>query len=490
MTLCDPAAERGVLAGIFTGGVEAYADVADIVTAKTFRIDSNQLIWSCMDYLFKETDQTSVDIPSILSAAKGLGFATRLAKTEEMQHLRAVSNLPVLPANVRRMASRIRKLEIARLLTEQLDHAKRNLSEVSGDEPIDRILGLAEAPIFDLTSLLTGQANEGTEPIGSGAKEYVSHLMDHPREMVGISTGLPTYDFAIGGGIRPNSLDIIAARPKTGKTYLTDYTGLHIAGKLGVPTLNIDTEMSKREHQHRIIANLAGVTVRDIETGKCGTNQLSREKVVRAAEKLASIPYHYRCVIGMSFEDVLAMMRRWVTRVVGLTDDGLAKPCVIIYDYLKMLSSEDLSKNLQEYQMLGFITTALKNFMGRYGVGCLCFAQLNRDGIDREDTGVISGSDRIIHYCTSFTILKRKSDEERAEASNEHMRYTHKLVPVISRHGEGLQDGDYINVEADYRRGRITEGPTRNQLAAGVGTVSAASGFTIDKTEGTFDFAS
>jgi replicative DNA helicase len=400
-----------------------------------------------------------------MSAAKDLGVKTLLEKPSEKEYLRAIMHMPVHTENVRRFAARIRKLEIGRLLNGQLDLAKQNIAGITGDEPIDEIIAKAEGPIFDFSSLIASEAGGAVSLMGEGAEEYLQYLMDNPREMMGISTGLARYDRAIGGGIRANSVDIIAARPKVGKTQLVDNIGLHVAGKVGVPTFNLDTEMTKEEHLHRIAGNLAGVAVYDIETGKVGVRDHDRRKVLEAAKQLKAMPYYYQCIIGSQFEDVLASMRRWVTRTVGLEPNGKAKPCVVIYDYLKMMSADFLSGDLQEYQALGFIATALKNFMGRYGVGCLCFAQLNREGIDREDTGVISGSDRIIHYCTSFSIYKWKSDEERAEPG-EASKYSHKLIPIINRHGEGLKAGNYINIQSNYRQGRVTEGPTRDELAS------------------------
>ena len=39
-----------------------------------------------------------------------------------------------------------------------------------------------------------------------------------------------------------------------------------------------------------------------------------------------------------------------------------------------------------------------------------------------------------------------------------------KLVPIVSRHGKGIDAGDYINISANYEMGKIEEGPTRNQF--------------------------
>ena len=100
--------------------------------------------------------------------------------------------------------------------------------------------------------------------------------------------------------------------------------------------------------------------------------------------------------------------------------------------------------------------------MVKYDVPCLSFVQLNRDGITKESTDVVSGSDRLIWLCTSFSIFKMKSEEEVAEDKVENGN--RKLVPVVSRHGEGLDDGDYVSMKMFGKIGRLEEGMTRNEL--------------------------
>ncbi len=480
----DVAAERAVIASVFNYGADAYLDVADIVTTKTFTLDTNQLLWACFGHIFQSEEASSkVDYPTILSAAHSLGFQKTFEKSGEVQHIRGLMNMPVAQDTGRRMAGKIRRLEIAKLFDRQYEQGRARLQALTGDEPIDRIILTAEEPIFDLSSLLTDTVSSGPRLMGDGAREYIQFLMDNPREMMGISTGLKGYDKAIGGGLRPNSLDIIAARLKVGKTMLVDNTALHISGNERIPVFNLDTEMSWEEHLHRIIANLAGIQTVDIETGKCGFKEIPRKKALDAADRLKQMPYYYECLIGRQFEEALASMRRWVTRTVGLDENGKARPCVIIYDYLKMLSSDFASKDMQEHQALGFITSALKNFMGRYSVPCLCFAQMNREGIDREDTGAVAGSDRIAQYATSLTFYKWKSDEEKAEATGENAKYTHKLIPIVARHGAGLAEGDYINIQSEYSMARLTEGPTRNELLRGSSADRQPQGFVVSPGE-------
>ena len=96
----------------------------------------------------------------------------------------------------------------------------------------------------------------------------------------------------------------------------------------------------------------------------------------------------------------------------------------------------------------------------------LAFIQLNRDGITKESTDTASGSDRIIWLCSNFSIYKAKSDEEIAKDGPENGN--RKLVPIIARHGEGLGDKDYINVNMIGKYGKLTEGRTAFELEDGM----------------------
>ena len=129
--------------------------------------------------------------------------------------------------------------------------------------------------------------------------------------------------------------------------------------------------------------------------------------------------------------------------------------CLIIYDYLKLMTSESISNNIAEFQALGFQITQLHNFCVEYDVPCLAFVQLNRDGITRESEDVISGSDRLIWLCTSFSIFKARTQEEVAEESIGN-RVNRRLIPVVARHGPGL-DGDSIFMRMTGELARLEE---------------------------------
>ena len=188
------------------------------------------------------------------------------------------------------------------------------------------------------------------------------------------------------------------------------------------------------------------------------------------AKEVKDIPYYHKTIGGKPLEDQQSIMRRWLAKEVGLNHQGKAKDCVIIYDYLKIMDAAEIKGDMKEYQALGFLMTSLHNFAIRYEVPILAFIQLNRDGITKESTDTASGSDRIVWLCSNFTIYKRKSDEEIAKDGPENGN--RKLVPLIARHGEGLEDRDYINVNMIGKYGKLVEGKTAFELEDGVDTTN------------------
>ncbi len=461
--LSNKSAERAVLAGIFRYGKDAFVDVADVVNIQSFTVDSNQTIYKVFEHIFQRNDVDKIDIASVFAAASEIGLKDYLDDKDERKHLQTVLAFPIELLNVRKMAAKLRKLQLARELRVQVKVAEADLTEVTGDESVPQILSIAEKPLFDYVNSLQMNQEEGPVRIGDGLKEYIAHLAANPTEQVGISTGLHEFDKAIGGGLRPKTVNVVGARPKEGKTTLADNISKYVSSDLQLPVLMCDTEMAREDHWNRMMAMTAKVRIDDIESGAFAKNQKKLLKLNNAVDLLLKAPYDYLSIAGMDFQQVLSHMRRWVTKKVGIGPNGRTNPCVIVYDYLKLMNTEELSnKNLAEFQILGFQMTELHNFAVRYDCPILAFVQLNRDGMTREGTDVVSQSDRIIWLCSNFSIFKSKSDEELASDHGESGNK--KMVPIVCRHGPGLPIGDYINMTLYGDTARVIEGQRRNEV--------------------------
>ena len=482
-SLQDVAAERAVLAGLCQYGLDVFLDI-DFIDTDHFTNEMNQVLFKCIKKVISESSH--VELASILSAANNLNLYENINNKNEIGFLRSLFNFPIHKDNVSLHGAKLAKLKLARNLKQTLKVCEKRLDAVSGDEDLTELISIVESPVLDATSAVYESSGTTPEIIGNDVEDYVSHLADNPAEMIGISSGFSIYDQAIGGGLRRKCVDLVAARPKVGKSMFGDAVALHVTQNLDIPVLMLDTEMSKEDHLNRMLANLSGVDINRISTGKFADNEIDKRKIEEAAEKLKSIPYHYISIAGQPFENILGLMRKWLYQHVGVDENGRTKDCLIIYDYLKLMGSDGISNSMQEFQLLGFQITQLHNFCVKHDVPCLSFVQLNRDGITKESTDVVSGSDRLIWLCTSFTIFKMKSDEEIADDLEDNGN--RKLVPVVARHGAGLDDGDYINMNMFGKYGKIEEGKTRNELKKS--TRKTDKGFETDEDYDGADIAS
>jgi len=455
--LLDVGSERAVLAGLMQYGVDVYVRISDLVTSDSFVNTNNQAIYKCLEDIILE--EKSVDIASLLASAEKLNLIETISTKQEIKYIKSLFDFPVNQDNIIKFAAQLKKFEFARKIKKLSLKVHKDIDKIDGSETIDEIIGVLENPVTDF--LREDSGSENPEKIGEGVEDYVQFLSENKCDIIGIPTGFSRYDEAIGGGLRRKCVDLVSARPKVGKSVFADNVALNVSS-LGIPVLVLDTEMSKEDHLNRLLANISGVTINEIATGKFVDDEEKLSKVNESVAKLNSVPYSYISVAGKPFEGILNLIKRWIVQEVKTDESGKTNECLIIYDYLKLMSSSSITNNIQEYQALGFQITSLHNLCVKLDIPCLSFVQLNRDGITKESTDAVSGSDRLIWLCTSFSIFKAKSPEELAEdGPNAGNR---KLVPIVSRHGAGLDDGDYINMQMVGSHAKLIELKTRNEF--------------------------
>lgn len=455
--LSDIGAERAVLAGLMQHGVDGYVTVSDLITHETFGNTNNQIIYQCIEKII--LNDQSVDVASILAAAEQLNFSSSINTQQELKYIKSLFDFPIKRDNIFNFAVQMKKFEFARKIKKLTSKVHKEVQEITGSETTNEIIQILEEPVTDF--LREDDGGQNPEKIGEGVEDYVKFLEENQCDIIGIPTGFSRFDEAIGGGLRRKCVDLVSARPKVGKSVFADNVALNVSCT-GIPVLVLDTEMSKEDHLNRLIANISGVPINEIATGKFADDSIKSEKVQMAVEKLSTIPYSYVSVAGKPFEQILNIIKRWIVQEVKADETGKTNDCVVIYDYLKLMSSSSITNNIQEYQALGFQITSLHNLCVKLDIPCLSFVQLNRDGITKESTDAVSGSDRLIWLCTSFTIFKSKSTEELAEdGPNAGNR---KLVPVVSRHGAGMDDGDYINMQMQGAHAKLVELKSRNEF--------------------------
>ena len=455
MKLSDIGAERAVLAGLANYGLEAYVDLMDIITSSTFTDPNNQVIYECLAKIATEDGVT--DIPSVVSAAESLGVEEVVTTQNNLDYILDLINYAVDKRNILRFAMQIKKFEFARNSKKVTKSIEKNIDSMTGEESFDEIVGMIETPLINF--LREDEHGEKPQMIGEGVDEYLEFVVENKCDQLGLSTGFANYDAVLGGGLRRACVDVISARPGVGKSVISDNIAIHNT-KSGIPVLMVDTEMKVDDHYNRVLAHMSGVPQDEIATGRFAEDEEKYNAVKRSAKQLKEMPYTYECAAGKPWESILNTIKRWILQEVGTDEDGRTNDCLVIVDYLKLMSAGGIV-DIKEFQALGFQIQELHNLSVKYDISCVCLTQLNRDGITQETTASVSGSDRIIWFCTSFSMLKEKSPDELAEDGPRGGN--RKLVTLKARHGPRTLNGNYINFRFEGEYARLTELHTRDQ---------------------------
>ncbi len=453
--LQDAGIERAVLSGITTYGADCFFEVEDIINVKDLYWTCNQELFKILSHLVHKEDAKTFDIPSIQATAKILGYVDFTGGGKNTEYLDAVvEEKGSSKDNIRSLVVTIYKLSLARRGYLAAATIQSNLKKITGAEDVDNIVSRIEEPIFEFTGQIMDQG-ASIVSLGQRFKNVMTILEENPQDIVGLPTGFPAWDAAIGGGLRPATVNVIGARPKIGKSFICMNIARNMAEN-GIPVLYLDTELTSDTQLYRLSSLVSGIDLSNIETGQFKHNKQESEALWSCQEHIESLSIDHFSVAGLAPHSIISIARRWLSKTVGFTSSGSAKPCLIVYDYIKLMNDGEFKNNLQEYQLLGFLVTALHNFAIKFKLPILATVQLNRDGVEKEGAEVVSGSDRIVWLCSNFTILKKKMQTELNE--DPPSNGTKKLVVTDTRFGAGMESGEYINIIDKLEIGKFAEG--------------------------------
>ena len=143
--------------------------------------------------------------------------------------------------NVLSIVINIYKLSIARRGYYAAVAVQNNLKGITGAEGIDDIISQIEEPIFEFTGQITTQG-AGVVSLGATFSNVMTALANTPQDRVGLPTGFPSWDAAIGGGLRPATVNVVGARPKQGKSFFCMNVARNMAEN-GIPVLYLDKNL-------------------------------------------------------------------------------------------------------------------------------------------------------------------------------------------------------------------------------------------------------
>jgi len=460
--LQDSGIERSVLAGITSHGADCLYEIENIITTTDFYWTYNQRLFNILAHLVHQQEVTTFDMPSIQAVAKTLGYDDYIGDGKYVEYLDSVmQDIGPSENNILILAASIYKLSTARKAWKTGKFISDSVAKITGEESIDEIIGMIEEPVFKLTGQMMSQTT-GTVSLGSNFQHVMSTLEQAPKDIVGLPTGFPAWDLAIGGGLQPSTVNVVGARSKQGKSFFCMNVARNVAEN-NIPVLYLDTELTYEMQLHRLTSLISGIELNKVRTGQFAANKHESDAIWSCQKCIEQLSIDHHSIAGQAPSVILSIARRWLAKKVGFTDTGGANPCLIIYDYIKLMDSAGLAKNLQEYQVLGFLMTELHNFAVKYRLPVLATVQLNKDGEEKEGTSVMSGSDRITWLSSNFSILKRKNQQELTEDPPSNGK--RKLLVTVTRFGPGMEEGEYINIIDELSVARLKEGKLFSTVA-------------------------
>lgn len=231
----------------------------------------------------------------------------------------------------------------------------------------------------------------------------------------------------------PTELVLISGRMKQGKSAFMMNEAIDKV-KNNYPTLYIDTEMSDRLFFERMLANVSGVSVKEIKTGQY--SEIDAAKIKTAREWIKKQPFVHIYDPNLSNESLYATCKI-LKRKIGLG--------FVVFDYIKSNATD----SSVQYNELGARCDFLKNnIAGDLELPVLAGAQINRQG-------QIADSDKLERYCSVSIKWEQKSSEEFLNDGEACGNY--KLSIKLNRLGEQMSDEDYIDMKFDGARMRIAQ---------------------------------
>lgn len=231
----------------------------------------------------------------------------------------------------------------------------------------------------------------------------------------------------------PTELVLVSGRAKAGKSAFMLNEAIDKIKK-GIPTLYIDTEMSDRLFYERVLANLTGVDVKRIKSGRYTDEEQARIEKARDWMKKQNFVHIYDPAMTDESEYAICKILKYK---MGLQ--------FVVHDYLKSNAAD----SSVQYNELGARCDFLKNKVaGELGLSVLTGAQLNRQG-------QVADSDKLERYCSVSVLWNPKTAEEFLSDGEDCGNY--KLHIKLNRLGEQMADGEYIDVKFDGNKMRIEQ---------------------------------
>lgn len=270
-------AEKAVLSGILQEPEERLIECRSELLPEAFHCEPNRIVYATCLGMMDANPRVPIDIVTVSKMLRDQGLIDRVGGASALSELYTYAPITtaytfyvtqvrdqwLLRAGIRAHAQGIQDLQA--------------VSSKGADADVRGTIMDTEARIFELVEKSQAAAHKGPVHSNVVVNEVIDHvlkLQESKGKMLGVSTGWPDLDRAIGSqGLEPPDVFVCGARPKMGKTNVLCSMVKAIAVDQGHPTLVLSLEMTRRRMWNRIM--FGGF---DIETSKASTGFLDKPR--------------------------------------------------------------------------------------------------------------------------------------------------------------------------------------------------------------------
>lgn len=433
--LKDIAAESGVISSLIYH--PEYYLVDNTLKPKFFTDGLNQCVFWAIQQLIESGVETidAINLENILNSNKAV------KETVKKYNITDIQQYIDMAQYAKRSTYNEYKLLVDNIITFAY---KRELQKFSGD--IRNQCVNPKISIDELSEFVTKGVDDigqsfifGSDSVLFGEKidTLWTSLCNNRNDdgSFGIPSVIPSLSefFTYGKG----ELALVAGATGKGKSsfFLNEAVN---ALKKKIPTLIIDTELTDEVFFPRLLANVSGVRVRDIRSGKYTSAEAT--KIEEAKEWIKKQPFVHEYIPFFNKIKIEQIVRKWKIK----QDLGL-----LIYDYIKPGATYGAAETSQS---LGLMADFLKSLVGDLNISGIAGLQLNKL------TGTVADSQKPERYADVLMYWKEKTADEIKTDGLSCGNY--KIEITKNRNGAVTDEGEYIDIsfKGDYMK--ITEAET------------------------------
>lgn len=340
--------------------------VENRIVADDFTDKRNRIIFTVIIDMF--FDNAQIDRFTVYSELERRGLAERCGG---QRYLYRIGDLTAVQSAIDGYIDAVKERSGRFKILKAVDDIK---NETTGGKR--RSAEVVDYAISEMTKLKSDGETRGVEKLSSSLKTTMNNIAAEIRDGNAgrkVKVGYPKLD-AMLGGLRPGTLNILAARPAMGKSALAINMAVNAAAN-GKTVVIFSLEMSKDEINMRLLSQAMSKPVSEILNSKTLTDS-DRQLIDHALVKLSDYPIYQDDNSNTNPASMKATLQQ-------LISSGI-QPGLVIVDYLQLMSIKSMAGRSRNEEVTA-ISRQLKLLAKELNVPVIALSQLSRDNAKRTD---------------------------------------------------------------------------------------------------------